>query len=80
MNTGNDCLIYLIGNQKDNEDAREVNFEKATVYSRENGFKLNEETSAKTGENVEDVFVKSASMLYSKFKNDLGELVSKRRD
>jgi hypothetical protein len=37
MNTGNDCMTYLVGNQVDNEDAREVSIEKANIYAREAG-------------------------------------------
>lgn len=37
MNTGNDCMTYLVGNQVDNEDAREVSIEKANNYAKEAG-------------------------------------------
>ena len=34
------------------------------------------ETSAKTGTNVEETFIRAAKMLYLKHKNEWGEIVS----
>ena len=36
-NTGNDCMTYLVGNQVDNEDSREVTIDKANNYARQAG-------------------------------------------
>jgi GTPase SAR1 family protein len=76
MNTGNDCMTYLVGNQVDNEDAREVSIEKANIYAREAGISHVWETSAKTGERVEDIFITAAKMLYAQNKHEIEEKVS----
>jgi len=47
----------LIGNKKDQEISREVTFEEALKLSNENGL-IFMEASAKTAENVEELFIK----------------------
>lgn len=76
MNTGNDCMTYLVGNQVDNEDNREVTIDKAAAYAEEADISHTCETSAKTGERVEEIFITAAKMLYSQNKNELEEKVS----
>ena len=68
MNTGNDWMTYLVGNQVDNEDSREVSIEKANNYAKQAGISCVWETSAKTGERVEEIFINAAKMLYIKNK------------
>ncbi len=75
MNTGNDCMTYLVGNQVDNEDAREVTTDKATAYAEEAGISQICETSAKTGERVEEIFINAAKMLYAQNKHEIEEKV-----
>lgn len=75
MNTGNDCMTYLVGNQVDNEDAREVTIDKATTYAEEAGISQVCETSAKTGERVEEIFINAAKMLYAQNKHEIEEKV-----
>lgn len=75
MNTGNDCMTYLVGNQVDNEDAREVTTEKAFQYANEAGISQICETSAKTGERVEEIFINAAKMLYVQNKNKIKDQV-----
>lgn len=76
MNTGNDCMTYLVGNQVDNEDAREVSIDKANQYAKDAGISHVWETSAKTGERVEEIFINAAKMLYIKNKNAMEEKVN----
>mgnify|MGYP006279093871 FL=1 len=76
MNTGNDCMTYLIGNQIDNEDSREVSIEKANNYAKEAGISHVWETSAKTGERVEEIFTTAAKMLYIQNKHIMEEKVN----
>ena len=64
MNAGNECLTFLVGNQKDREEEREVTVEQAMKYVKEKNLNHNTETSAKTGEGVEEVFVTAAKMLF----------------
>lgn len=61
--TNPNTVIMLIGNKKDLEDQREVTFEEASRFAKENGL-LFVEASAKTGENVEHAFLKTASMIF----------------
>ena len=48
-------LIYIVGNKIDKEEKRQVKYEDAYDWANQRGFKYNE-TSAKTGENVELIF------------------------
>ena len=48
--------IYLIGNKKEMEEQREVKFERALEFAKSHGIHKVYETSAKTGDAVEDVF------------------------
>ena len=80
MNTNNDCMAYLVGNQLDNEMQRDVTVEKAEAYARENLMAYNGETSAKTGQNIEEIFVRAAKMLYLKHKDELSEINKPKGD
>ena len=54
--TSPSIVIYLIGNFSDMEDCREVPYEEAFTFARDQQFAHYIETSAKTGENVNEVF------------------------
>ena len=54
--TSPSIVIYLIGNFCDMEDSREVPYEEAFTFARDQQFSHYTETSAKTGENVNEVF------------------------
>lgn len=60
-----DILLYLIGNQADLEEDREVTRERAIEFQKANKIDAFFETSAKTGNNVEEVFALAAKHLYS---------------
>ena len=51
-----DVKVYLIGNKSEMEDQREVQFDRAIEFAKEHNIHKVFETSAKTGNNVEDVF------------------------
>ncbi|TNV76185.1 hypothetical protein FGO68_gene8329 [Halteria grandinella] len=68
-----DILIYLIGNFCDLEDDREISREKAIEFCRENGIEKFFETSAKTGDHVEEVFSLAARELYLQQKEQADE-------
>ena len=61
-------LIYLIGNKSDLEDSRQVTYEEAKKYADENNLVFFE-TSALNGNNIEEIFVQSATDLVTKLEN-----------
>ena len=61
--TNPNTVIMMIGNKKDYDDKRDVSFEEASTFAEENGL-IFLETSAKTGENVEEAFIKTAQLIY----------------
>ena len=79
MNTGSEWMTFLIGNQVDNEDSREVTIDKANTYAKQAGISHVWETSAKTGEKVEEIFTTAAKMLYLQNKSTIGEKVMNNR-
>ena len=62
-----DIKIILIGNKKDLNAKREVTFEQGQKFYKEKQFQLFFETSAKTGENIQEVFLESARILFNDF-------------
>ncbi|XP_052219622.1 ras-related protein Rab-4B isoform X1 [Dreissena polymorpha] len=68
-------VIILVGNKKDLEAEREVTFLEASRFAQENEL-LFLETSALTGENVEETFLKCARQILTKIES--GELDPER--
>ena len=64
-------LIYLIGNKSDLEDIRQVTYEEGKNYADENNLVFYE-TSALNGNNIEEIFIQSATDLVNKLES--GEL------
>ena len=65
-NATTDVAIYLVGNKAEMEEEREVTFERALNFAKTNNIAMVFETSAKTGNNVEDVFTCALKHLYEK--------------
>ena len=55
---------FLIGNKADLEDERQISIEKAKKFSEDHSFDYFVETSAKTGFNAQEVFIRAAKELY----------------
>lgn len=68
-------VILLVGNKKDLEEEREVTFLEASTFAQENEL-IFLETSAKTGENVEEAFLKCSKTILAKIET--GELDPER--
>ena len=66
-------LIYLIGNKSDLEDKRQVTYEEGKKFADENNLVFFE-TSALNGNNIEEIFVQSATDLVNKL--EAGELTN----
>ena len=71
-----DVLVFLIGNMSDKASEREVSRDKALQFKEEKGIKFFIETSARKGENIEELFIMASKYLYSYYKHKLGSLVS----
>lgn len=66
--TNPSTVIVLIGNKLDLSDQRKVSFEEASKFAEENNI-IYIEASAKTGKNVEDSFLSTATKIVEKIKN-----------
>ena len=61
-------FLVLIGNKVDLENRREVSYEEGSIYAQKNGM-LFFETSAKTGKNIEEIFIKSSNEIAKKIES-----------
>ena len=66
QNAGSDTLMYLVGNMLDIAEEREVLENEALEYVKQEHLDGFTEASAKTAQNVEDVFIKVTNVLLSK--------------
>jgi len=61
------CIIMLVGNKTDLPNQREVNYEEAQKFATENSL-MYCETSAKSGSNVEEMFLSIARKIQEKMQ------------
>ena len=66
-------FMVLIGNKVDLEDSRQVSYEEGSVFAEKNGM-LFFETSAKTGKNIEEIFLKSSMEIAKKIDSGFYDL------
>ena len=74
--TSPSIVIYLIGNFADMEENREVSFQEAFEFARDQQFSHYIETSAKTGQNVHEVFQTLTKHFYLLNEDNLDRFVS----
>ena len=67
------AFVFLIGNKKDKEVEREVEPNKAKQFVQENSLSGFMETSARSGENVEKVFMNAAKSLFKQHYRQIRE-------
>ncbi|CAG9311204.1 unnamed protein product [Blepharisma stoltei] len=78
QNAGNDVMIFLVANVLDLADEeREVFAESGRAFAQENKLSGFIEASAKTSENVKDVFTKFSEILYQKHGERMAKEASK---
>jgi Ras-related protein Rab-14 len=61
--TNPSTILMLVGNKLDLGKQREVSYEEAEAFSKDNGL-IYLEVSAKTGQNVEEAFLRTARKIY----------------
>ena len=70
QNASEDVRIFLIGNKCELNDKRVIDFERGLKFAKENNIHMCFETSAKTGDHVEEVFSIAAKSLYQQEKEE----------
>ena len=66
QNTEGDLPVFIVGNKSDLD--RNVTTEEAKDFSRNNKTEYFVECSAKSGENVKEIFIEAAKYLYTSYK------------
>ncbi len=69
-------VIVLLGNMSDKEESREVTQQQAEEFRDKHKISFWIETSAKTGKNVQDLFLVAAKLVYIRNKDKIGLMVS----
>ena len=69
-----DVILFLVGNKKDMENQREVSHEKVEKFKQDRNILYHFETSAKTGENIESLFIFASKILYHSFKDKIAQM------
>jgi GTPase SAR1 family protein len=71
-----DVQVFLIGNKSDlSPMEREVSLEEALEFQRKNNILYFTETSAKSGDNITQLFMDAAKFIYLKYKDQLHKMI-----
>ena len=68
-------LIVLVGNKIDLEEGRVVSYDEGSEFAIKNGL-IFEETSAKSGQGIEEIFLRSAKEIAKKMEENYYDLNS----
>ena len=71
MQSEPDVILFLVGNKKDMEEQREVSHDRVEKFKRDRNILYSFETSAKTGECIENLFIFASKILYSSNKDKI---------
>lgn len=67
-------MLFLLGNKCDLDHMREVTLENILEFKENNQILYAQETSAKTGKNVDRLFTDCARFLYEKYRDRMNEV------
>jgi len=67
--------MFLVGNKSDMEDKRRVSPEEALRFKTDNNLLYFGETSAKSGENVDRLFIDVAKFIFQKYRDRLHKMI-----
>jgi GTPase SAR1 family protein len=71
-----DVQIFLIGNKSDlNPMQREVSTEEALEFQKKHNILYFTETSAKSGDNINQLFLDCSKFIYLKYKDQLSKMI-----
>ncbi len=71
--TAKSVLLFLVGNKSDLKDNREVSYEEGAAYAKSHKM-LFLEASAKTGENINEIFETSVKQISNNIRNKVYDL------
>jgi small GTP-binding protein len=71
-----DVILFLVGNKKDDVSKRAVDEARIEKFKADRGIQFHFETSALTGENIEQLFITASKVLYNTFKDKINQMVS----
>ena len=66
-----DVILFLVGNKKDEEEKRAVTLDRVEKFKADRNITFHFETSALTGENIEQLFITASKFLYNTFKDKI---------
>jgi GTPase SAR1 family protein len=67
-------MVFIVGNKCDLDLMREVQLESVLEFKEMNNILYAQETSAKSGKNVEQVFTDCAKFLFTKYKDRMDQV------